>query len=261
MATDSSSTATFSYTAPGLPAGLTITSAGLITGTPITAGAYPVALTATDSAGATGSASFTWTVTNTITVTNPGPQSGASGSPITDLQVIATDSSSTATLAYAATGLPGGLSIGSSTGLIAGTPTTSGTFPVTVTVSDGAGSTTPVSFTWTLTNPIVVTVPGPVSDVSGQAIAPWALTVADSSSEPTLSYSDGATLPPGVSIDATTGTISGTPTAAGTYPVVLTVTDAAGSRRRSTSPGPSPTPSRCPPRPPSPARRARPSPT
>ena len=63
--------------------------------------------------------------------------------------------------------------------------------------------------------------------MSGQAITPWPdrgrLVV-----EPTLSYSDGATLPPGLSINATTGTITGTPTAAGTYPVAMTVTDAAG---------------------------------
>ena len=55
-----------------------------------------------------------------------------------------------ATLTYSATGLPAGLSIGSSTGLISGTPTTAGTSSVTVTATDGTGAKGAASFTWTV---------------------------------------------------------------------------------------------------------------
>ena len=48
--------------ATGLPAGLSMTSAGLITGWPSRPGTYKVAVTAADGLGGTGSASFTWTV-------------------------------------------------------------------------------------------------------------------------------------------------------------------------------------------------------
>jgi Ricin-type beta-trefoil lectin domain/Putative Ig domain len=52
-----------SYRASGLPSGLSISAAGLISGTPsITAGTYATKVTATDSAGASGSVSFTWSV-------------------------------------------------------------------------------------------------------------------------------------------------------------------------------------------------------
>jgi non-reducing end alpha-L-arabinofuranosidase len=62
-ASDSASGQTLSYSASGLPAGLSINSGtGLITGTPTTAGSSGVTVTATDGTGATGSASFTWTV-------------------------------------------------------------------------------------------------------------------------------------------------------------------------------------------------------
>jgi len=64
-ATDSAAGQTLSFTASGLPAGLSISSSGLITGTPSAAGTYTVTVTATDSIGASGSASFTWTISGT----------------------------------------------------------------------------------------------------------------------------------------------------------------------------------------------------
>jgi len=63
QASDSASGQTLTYTATGLPAGLTINSAtGLISGTPTTRHTYSVTVTATDGTGASGSASFSWTI-------------------------------------------------------------------------------------------------------------------------------------------------------------------------------------------------------
>ena len=86
---------------------------------------------------------------NTVTVTNPGSQTGTVGT-AASVQVHATDSGSGQTLAYSATGLPAGLSISSSTGLISGTPTTAGTSSVTVTATDGTGAKGTAAFTWTI---------------------------------------------------------------------------------------------------------------
>ncbi|WP_327292998.1 discoidin domain-containing protein [Streptomyces sp. NBC_01198] len=62
-AADSASGQTFTYSATGLPAGLSVNAAsGLISGTPTAAGTSNVTVTATDGTGAAGSASFTWTV-------------------------------------------------------------------------------------------------------------------------------------------------------------------------------------------------------
>jgi len=63
QATDSASGQTLTYSATGLPAGLSISSSGLITGTPTAAGTSTVTVTAKDTTGASGSATFTWTVT------------------------------------------------------------------------------------------------------------------------------------------------------------------------------------------------------
>ncbi|ONI85007.1 peptidase S8/S53 subtilisin kexin sedolisin [Saccharothrix sp. ALI-22-I] len=55
-------TAPYTFSATGLPAGLSISAAGVISGTPTTVGSSSVTATVTDSASATGSATFTWTV-------------------------------------------------------------------------------------------------------------------------------------------------------------------------------------------------------
>ncbi len=62
QASDSASGQTLTYTASGLPAGLSISSSGLITGTPSAGGTFNVTVTATDTTGASGSVSFTWTI-------------------------------------------------------------------------------------------------------------------------------------------------------------------------------------------------------
>ncbi|MGW1750153.1 putative Ig domain-containing protein [Streptomyces sp. NPDC002092] len=85
---------------------------------------------------------------NTVTVTNPGSQSTTTGSSVS-LQIKATDSGGAA-LTYSASGLPTGLSISSSSGLISGTASTAGTYQVTVTAKDSTGASGSTSFSWTV---------------------------------------------------------------------------------------------------------------
>jgi len=80
-ATDSSSTATLTYTASSLPTGLSInSSSGLISGTPSAGGTFNVTATATDNTGASGSTSFTWTISGGGGgCTSPGQKLGNPG--------------------------------------------------------------------------------------------------------------------------------------------------------------------------------------
>jgi YVTN family beta-propeller protein len=85
-----------------------------------------------------------------VALANPGNQTGFQGETIS-LALTATAPAG-ATLAYSATGLPPGLSIGSATGRITGTTTSTGSFNVTVTATDSI-STSSQSFTWALASP------------------------------------------------------------------------------------------------------------
>jgi len=154
QASDTATGKTLAYSATDLPLGLSISSStGAITGSPTMAGSYTTTVTVNDGSGAS-SANFDWTIGatgtgNTVTVTNPGTQTGTVGT-AASLQIHATDSATSQTLAYSATGLPAGLSISSTTGAITGTPTTAGSSSVTVTVTDGTGAKGTASFTWTI---------------------------------------------------------------------------------------------------------------
>jgi hypothetical protein len=231
------------YSSSGLPAGLSIDpQTGVITGTigPQAAQSSPYSVTVSASDGTnTGSATFTWTVNDVTTpaVTNPGDQTSDEGTAVT-LAVTAGDADSDS-LTYTATGLPAGLGIDSSTGVISGTvgPQAAQSSPYTVSVSasDGrnADSTT---FTWTVndvTTP-VVTDPGPQTSKEGDAVS-LAITASDSDSDP-LTYS-ATGLPAGLSINATTGVISGTvgPQAAQSSPYSVTVSASDGTNTGSTA--------------------------
>jgi len=81
------------------------------------------------------------------TLVNPGGRTSTVGQP-TSLQLQGFDSQP---ITYSATGLPPGLSLGSSTGYISGTGTTAGTYTVTARASDGVLSSASQTFTWTMT--------------------------------------------------------------------------------------------------------------
>ena len=155
----------------------------------------------------------------TPTVTNPGSQYSGVGVAVS-LQAAAT--SGTTPYTWSATGLPAGVSINSSSGLVSGTPTTAGTYATKLTATDTAKAAGTASFTWTTGAAPVVAQPGARAAVKGTAVSqPMSASGAKSP------YTWSATgLPAGLSINASTGLISGTPTAAGVSTATVTATDA-----------------------------------
>ncbi len=143
-----------SYSATTLPAGLSLNATtGLIGGklTYSSAGTYTVTASVSDGT-LSASRSFTWTVSNVNAppvLTAPANQTSLRSTTVS-LQLAATDPDGTA-LTYSVSGLPPGLNVNSSTGLVSGTLSSStGTYTVTATVSDGSLSSSR-TFTWTVT--------------------------------------------------------------------------------------------------------------
>lgn len=148
-----------------------------------------------------------------VTITSPGNQSGAVGAPVS-LQLTASTTDTGATFTWAAANLPAGLTLDSATGLITGTPT-AGQYsaPVTVTATDATtGAAGSVTFGWAVTTAVGVRPVVDQSWSSGSTITPVNPVAADSDpAMTTFTWSISPTLPAGVSMDAATGQISGTP--------------------------------------------------
>ncbi|MCK5829042.1 MAG: putative Ig domain-containing protein [Methylococcales bacterium] len=145
---------TLTYTATGLGSDLAINgSTGVITGTISSAaiGTHSITVAVSDSQ-LENSTTFNWTISTSNTnvapvIAAPENQTNIVGNSI-NLQILATDANND-TLSYAATGLPSGLVINNTTGLISGNlgTGTEGDYTVNITVSDGEFSAT-TSLTW-----------------------------------------------------------------------------------------------------------------
>src|SRR6185369_14503044 len=123
-----------------LPTGLTLSTGGLLSGTPTQTGTFPIVVTVTDGNGCTGTGpTYNLTITcQTITVTNPATNTGTAG---TAFSQTFTQSGAIGTPTFTtASALPAGLTL-STAGLLSGTPTAVGSFPITVIVTDSNGCT------------------------------------------------------------------------------------------------------------------------
>ncbi|MEP7112360.1 MAG: Ig-like domain-containing protein [Ilumatobacteraceae bacterium] len=123
------------------------------TPTPNYNGADSFTFTATDGTATSNTATMSITVTavnDTPVVTNPGAQHSVEGATDINVQIAATDIDNDP-LAYTASGLPTGLTISPTTGVITGATGTTGAYTVTVIVSDGTLTAT-TEFNWTINN-------------------------------------------------------------------------------------------------------------
>ena len=213
-----------------LPSGLNFNaSTGVLGGTPAagTGGTYPLSLTATNSLGsAVGSltltvkqpAAFTSAASSTFVVGVAGNfKVSASGFPAPT---------------FSASGiLPAGVSLDSTTGVLSGTPSATGVYPVTITATNGVGAAATQKFSLTVNSKPSITSPSSAAFTVG-TLGTFTV-VAQGVPNPT--FSESGSLPSGVTLNASTGVLSGTP-AAGTgkvYPITITASNSAGTSAQS----------------------------
>jgi hypothetical protein len=224
---DTSGNYVWSVASGTLPPGLTLDPTGFIYGSPTTSGSPSFTVQVADSSGtppATTPVNFSISDLAIVTPTMTPAEQGVAYS----MPLVATTSFGTVTwhlngqCGIDCTGtLPSGLTQTGNT--VSGTPTVSGSFPLEWTVSDGAASEL-VFMDFEIGAPLGFTSAAlPGTSVGGDYGIAY---VASGGALPITWTASG--LPPGLGIDGASGHLMGVAATAGSYPVTITVTDAAG---------------------------------
>jgi len=167
----------FAVTSGTLPIGLTLSTAGILSGTATTLGSSSFTITATDSANIQGSQPFTLQVQSTSTVITFTPTTLASGAVNVAYSQTLTVTGGVGPYQFAVTSgaLPSGLAL-STSGVLSGTPTSQGSSAFTVTVTDSAGATGSQNYTLSI-SPAGTGQPQPISPTNTFAMPNAALPV------------------------------------------------------------------------------------
>jgi hypothetical protein len=215
-----------SFAATGLPSGVSInTTSGLISGTPTAPGTFNVTLNTTN-AGGTGSATLILTVAPATTGSAPAITSPATADGLEGAVFVYLITASNSPTSFGATGLPSGLSISPTSGLISGTPTMIGTSNVTISATNRSGTGTLVLALTVRPSAPIVTSAATATGKRGDAFT-YQITA---SNNPTSFGGTG--LPSGVALNSATGLISGTLTSAGTFTLTVSATNSGGTGSR-----------------------------
>lgn len=161
------------------------------------------------------------------TITCNSPPSGTVGTPYSHT-FPASGGTTPYTFAIISGALPTGLTLNTSTGVVSGTPTASGTFPFTIQVTDANSLTGQANCSITITgSSLVMLCNNPPTVQSGVAYS-YQISVSGGVPPYTFSLVSGS-LPPGITLNTSTGILSGTAYTPGTYTFSVKVTDSVGA--------------------------------
>nr|WP_320204022.1 putative Ig domain-containing protein [Agrobacterium rosae]MDX8306017.1 putative Ig domain-containing protein [Agrobacterium rosae] len=220
----------FAVTAGALPSGLTLSAAGVLSGTPTASGSFNFTATATESGGSPTNGNRAYTLTVAVaTTTLPATSlpAGTAGQSYSSALNPATGGVTPYTYAVTAGALPPGIALNASSGTLTGTPGSVGSFTFSVTATDsttGTPSQATRVYTLTIAAPPIVVAPSTLPVATRGTAYGQTLSASGATAPYTYALASG-TLPAGITL-ASTGTLSGTATVEGTFNFTVTATDA-----------------------------------
>lgn len=214
----------WSISSGSLPPGLSLNGAtGLVSGTPTAAGSYPFTVRVVDASGQAATQNLTISIASAPTLPFPPPPSGEVGVGYSD-QLTVSGGTGPFVWSVSAGALPPGVTLNTSTGLLSGTPTAAGTASFAVRVVDALGLSATRTVSLAVAARPTLGFPAPPA---AQVAVPYSNTLVVTGGTGPFAWSvTTGTLPPGVTLDPSTGVLSGTPTTAGSYPFTVQVSDA-----------------------------------
>lgn len=208
-----------------LPQGLTLTQAGLISGTPLVSGDFNFSVRAIDAQAYTTTSTLTLNVAPTrlgITTTSlPAPSLGQ----LYRQSIVTSGGTAPFGFSVIAGALPPGLSLSATTGLIDGTPSMAGSYAFTLRVVDGASQTADQAYTLTVSAPQPLSLSSVVLPTPALYAAYSQALQAQGGKAPYGYRLLGGALPTGLALNAN-GTVAGSPLQAGTFTFTVQVSDA-----------------------------------
>ncbi|WP_425526752.1 putative Ig domain-containing protein [Xanthomonas campestris] len=220
----------FAVTAGALPAGLTLSAAGVLSGTPTATGSFNFTATATDSGGSptSGNRAYTLTVAGaTVTLPATSLPAGTAGQAYSGALNPATGGIPPYTYAVTAGALPAGITLNGSSGALTGTPGSVGSFAFSVTATDSTSGTPSQGtrgYTLNIAAPPIVVAPSTLPAATRGTAYSQTLSASGGTAPYTYALASGA-LPAGLTL-ASNGTLSGTATVEGSFNFTVTATDA-----------------------------------
>lgn len=219
---------TWSLQSGSLPAGLQLSSTGVLSGTPTTAGDFTFKVQVSDGTR-TATQTYTLTVVTPLKIAPVSVRNGEAGRPF---ELKPTAAGGKAGYSWSASGgtLPSGITLDKATGVISGSPTVAGSFPLKLSVTDSLGFTDTVDVTLVFAPRLAITTTRLRAAKVGRVFAARITTAGGV--QPRSWKIVGGSLPTGVHFSKRTGAFSGTPRRAGKWRLVVQVTDALGAVSR-----------------------------
>jgi hypothetical protein len=235
--TGATGTVTWSVSSGALPAGLTLDgTTGTISGTPTTAASNTIATIRVSDGKSAGSLQFGFDVFLRLSITPVTPGAAHANVPYS-LEMVPQGGGVIAGWSVVSGQLPTGLSLtenqSNGNGEIGGVPTQAGTYGFTVQVSDTVPQTATMNLTIVVDTRLVITKGQVKGGEQGQAYSD-SFTAVNGTAP--LTWSISGALATGLTLDGSTGQVSGTPTAAGQFIYTVTVKDSSATPQKATAP-------------------------